>query len=202
MRTVVIFDDFIPFALSWQWTQRPAGDSMKDMKELLNHSFKTRCQRFLFFSGLISIKGWKLKRLLTYKSTWKSSYTGTVKIRLNAPGPSFSGKENVWAVAVQTTLHPCISEVHGITEKQECSSSTLLWERREKCRDWELGANISLAFMLISEKIFWLWSVILLLLSAYLKLQLLSNTASSHSRTRIKSEYLQGMKVSWLSNGQ
>lgn len=66
-KSLVIFGDFIPFALSWQWTQRPAGDSMKDMKELLNNLFKTCCQLFLFFSGLISIKGWKLKRLPTYE---------------------------------------------------------------------------------------------------------------------------------------
>lgn len=81
-KSLVIFGDFIPFALSWQWTQRPAGDSMKDMKELLNNLFKTCCQLFLFFSGLISIKGWKLKRLLTYESTWKSSYTRTVKTKI------------------------------------------------------------------------------------------------------------------------
>lgn len=50
-------------------------------------------------------------------------------------------------------------------------------------------------------KIFGLWCVILWLLSTYLKL-LFSNTAFSHSGTRIKNEYGQGLKVAWLCNGQ
>ena len=80
MKTIVTFDDFVSFALWWQWTQRPAGDGMKDMKKLLNHWFKS-CSQLLLCS-LKSIKGWKLNRFLIYHSTWKSCSTGTVEIKI------------------------------------------------------------------------------------------------------------------------
>lgn len=203
MRTVVIFGDFIPFALSWQWTQRPAGDSMKDMKELLNHSFKTCCQCFLFFSGLISIKGWKLKRLLTYESTWKSSYTGTVKNEIKYSRATFFRKGKCLGSSCSdhpASLHEWVPWYHRETRMfQLCSF--VRKERNAETENWE-KKFFWLSYLLISEKIFWLWCVILLLLSAYLKWQLFSNTASSHTKERIKSKYPQGMKVLWLSNGQ
>lgn len=95
------------------------------------------------------------------------------------------------------------STADGITQKQECSSSAVLWEGREKCRDWELRVSILwLSYLVTSEKVFGLCCVILWLLSTYLKLQLFSCTAFSHSRKRIKNEYGQGLKVAWLCNGQ
>lgn len=95
------------------------------------------------------------------------------------------------------------STADGITQKQECSSSAVLWEGREKWRDWELRVSILwLSYLATSEKIFGLCCVILWLLSTYLKLQLFSSTAFSHSRTRIKNEYGQGLKVAWLCNVQ
>lgn len=120
----------------------------------------------LSFCGLISIKGWKLKRLLTYESIRRSSYTGTVKIKIKYFRAIFFRKGKCLGSSCSdhpASLHKWGPWYHRETRMFQLHSFVRKEREMQRLRT---GRNYFfwLSCLLISEKNFWLWCVAIIYL--------------------------------------